>query len=76
MTKSAAARRIQAAWRGWRLARHGAHLRELARVRRATVGTATKLYEAMGLLGDGSISHRQLLEVQEMAMQALLQLDR
>lgn len=70
-----AARTIQRWFRGWRLHRHGALLRQLVGVAGELRAAAARFYEHMGATA-GHITHRQYLEVNELAMRVIFKLDR
>jgi hypothetical protein len=86
-TRTEAATTIQAAWRGWRLARHRRIVRSLAAAARALAEArqqfqAATAENALGAAAPGSqaaaaaaLSHQQYLKCQELATRPLLDLD-
>lgn len=74
LTKAEAARIIQKNWRCWRLRREYSALRKIAQANTLYREANVKFYEYMGVTS-GHIIHKNMLEVQEMAMRVLLKLD-
>jgi hypothetical protein len=70
-----AARTIQRWWRGWRLWRNAPALRQLVAVAEDLRAAAARFYGYMGAT-DGNITNKQQLEINELAMRAILKLDR
>ncbi len=70
-----AARTIQRWFRGWRLHRHAPLLRQLVGVAGELRAAAARFYEHMGATAS-HITHKQYLEVNELAMRVIFKLDR
>ncbi|GIL63564.1 hypothetical protein Vafri_17610 [Volvox africanus] len=71
---SQAARTIQRWWRGWRLWRHTPALRVLMALSAELRSAAARYYGYMGAT-EGNLTDKQHLEVNELAMRAILKLD-
>ncbi len=69
-----AASAIQRWWRGWRLWRHGPALRQLAALSRELHAAVSRFKEHLSSTG-GNLTDLQQLEVNELAMRAILKLD-
>jgi hypothetical protein len=74
LSRAAAATRIQAFWRMYRLARYHKMLKMLAGISAATHQLSAK-FAAAKEASQGVLTHKQYLELSELAMRLLLQLD-
>ena len=74
MLRSQAARAIQTWWRAARLFRHRTALTRLVKINREVTDIAARYYQYLAVTG-GYLTHKQLLEVNEHSMRALLALD-